>query len=194
MQIKNYKKQLVLVGGGHANIQVLKKLCMNEFAGLHTILVSEKYCATYSGLTPAYLQGQVEKKEISIDLQRLCFNAGATFINDSITSLDAASQSISLKNYPCINYDLLSINTGSISKKSNIQIHNHSYCVMVKPISAFVEQIEKIDDIVFRNKKTKLAIIGNGIAGYEISYSLCQRYKNKVTITLIGTNKINEQK
>ncbi|MDC3109133.1 bifunctional pyridine nucleotide-disulfide oxidoreductase/selenide, water dikinase SelD, partial [Alphaproteobacteria bacterium] len=78
----NLTKQLVLVGGGHANVQVLKKLCMNRVKGLHTILISEHYEATYSGMTPGYIHKDFSKQEISIDLQRLCFNAGATFIKD----------------------------------------------------------------------------------------------------------------
>ena len=186
MQQKFYSKQLILLGGGHSNIQVLKKLCMNEYIGLQTILISENYEATYSGLTPAYLQNQIKKSEISIDLQRLCFNAGATFIKDRVVSLDAINQSINLQNHPSIDYDLLSINTGSISKKVNIKTHDQAKIIMVKPINLFIEQIEKIDNLVNNNENTKITIIGNGIAGYEICFSLHQRYKNKISITLIG--------
>ena len=193
MQKNNLTKQLVLIGGGHANIQVLKKLCMNTFIGLNTILISDRYDAVYSGLTPAFLQNQIGKKDISIDLQRLCFNAGATFINDSIVSLDASNQFIELEKNPGISYDLLSINTGSISKKSKIKKHIRSICIPVKPISTFVDQIEKIDHLVFKEKKKYLTIIGKGIAGYEISFSLSQRYKDQVKITIVGSNDIKEQ-
>ena len=193
MQQKFYSKQLILLGGGHSNIQVLKKLCMNEYIGLQTILISENYDATYSGLTPAYLQNQIKKSEISIDLQRLCFNAGATFIKDRVVSLDAINQSINLQNHPSIDYDLLSINTGSISKKVNIKTHDQAKIIMVKPINLFVEQIEKIDKLVNKNENAQITIIGNGIAGYEICFSLYQRYKNKITITLVGSKDINEK-
>ena len=107
-------KQLVLVGGGHANVQVLKKLCMNGIKGLHTILISEHFEATYSGMTPGYIHEDFSKNEISIDLQRLCFNAGATFIKDKVINLDTHYQELKLQNFPNIIYDLLSINTGSI--------------------------------------------------------------------------------
>ena len=50
-----FTKQLVLVGGGHANVQVLKELCMIKVRGLHTILISEHIDATYSGMTPGYI-------------------------------------------------------------------------------------------------------------------------------------------
>ena len=193
MQQRFYSRQLILLGGGHSNIQVLKKLCMSEYIGLKTVLISENYEATYSGLTPSYLQNQIKKNKISIDLQRLCFNAGATFIKDCVISLDTNNQIINLQNHPSIDYDLLSINTGSISKKIDIKIHDQAKIIMVKPINLFVELIQKIDNLVKKSDNTHITIIGNGIAGYEICFSLHQRYKNKVTITLIGSKKISEK-
>jgi NAD(P)H-nitrite reductase large subunit len=43
-------------------------------------------------------------------------------------------------------------------------------------------------------KNTQITIIGNGIAGYEICFSLHQRYKNKITITLIGSKGYSRKK
>ncbi len=108
----NFTKQLILIGGGHANVQVLKKLCMNSIKGLNTILISEYFEATYSGMTPGFIHEEFSRKEISIDLQRLCFNAGATFIKDKVIKLDTNNKELQLQNSPPINYDLLSINTG----------------------------------------------------------------------------------
>ena len=62
----SFNKQLVLIGGGHANVQVLRKLCMNEYKGLHIILISENYNAIYSGMTPGYIQGSYSLTDISI--------------------------------------------------------------------------------------------------------------------------------
>ena len=115
-------KQLVLIGGAHAKVQVLKKLCKNNIKGLHTILISEHFEATYSGMTPGFIHEDFSKEEISIDLQRLCFNAGATFIRDKVTKLDSNNNELQLQNLPPINYDLLSINTGSISNTKKINL------------------------------------------------------------------------
>ena len=132
----NLIKQLVLIGGGHANVQILKKLCMNRIKGLHTILISEHFEATYSGMTPGYIHRDFSLEEISIDLQRLCFNAGATFIKDKVIKLETSNKKVVLQNYPSINYDLLSINTGSISNTKGIKIEKLSKCFFAKPISS----------------------------------------------------------
>jgi len=92
LQQTYFNKQLVLIGGGHANVQVLRKLCMSEYMGLNIILISEDYKAIYSGMTPGYIKKFYSLEDISIDLQRLCFNAGATFIKDVVINLDTQNQ------------------------------------------------------------------------------------------------------
>ena len=77
-------------------------------------------------MTPGYIHKDFSKDEISIDLQRLCFNSGATFIKDKVIKLDTNRREIILQNFPSINYDLLSINTGSISNTKKIKIENSS--------------------------------------------------------------------
>ena len=116
-----FTKQLVLIGGGHANVQVLRKLCMNEYKGLNVILISEENKSIYSGMTPGYINKFYSLEDISIDLQRLCFNAGATFIKDKVINLDNKNQIIHLNQNPSISYDALSINSGSISNNQNIK-------------------------------------------------------------------------
>mgnify|MGYP001962302884 FL=1 len=188
----NFTKQLVLIGGGHANIQVLRKLCMNNLKGLHTILISEHFEATYSGMTPGYIHKDFSKEEISIDLQRLCFNAGATFIRNKVVKLETNNQKLELQNLPSIYYDLLSINTGSTSNSKGIKIENSSRCFFVKPISLLVKNLSKIDQII-KNKKSKIAIIGGGVASYELAFSLSRRYENNLEITILGKNILKEK-
>ncbi len=188
----NFTKQLVLIGGGHANVQVLKKLCMNNLKGLHTILISEHFEATYSGMTPGYIHKDFSKEEISIDLQRLCFNAGAIFIKDKVVKIETNYQKLKLQNLPSIYYDLLSINTGSISNTKGIKIENSSRYFFVKPISLLVKNLSEIDQII-KNKKSKIAIIGGGVASYELAFSLSRRYENKLEITILGKNILKER-
>ena len=104
---------------------------MNNIKGLHTILISEHFEAIYSGMTPGFIHEDFSKEEISIDLQRLCFNAGATFIKDKVIKLDTNLKELHLQNFPSVNYDLLSINSGSISNTKKINIENSSKCFFV---------------------------------------------------------------
>jgi len=188
----SFQNQLVLVGGGHANIQVLKELCMKNYQGLHTILVSKEYHATYSGMTPGFFFNKFSQQEIDIDLQRLCFNAGATFIKDEVIDLDLQQNKIKLLKYPSIHFDICSLNTGSISNNQNLNIVNFSNCINVKPISDLVKKLPEIDQVISRENSC-ISIIGSGIAAYEISFSLKQRYSDKVKINIIGDKHLSEK-
>ena len=187
-----FQNQLVLVGGGHANIQVLRELCMKNYQGLHTILVSKEYHATYSGMTPGFFFNKFSQQEIDIDLQRLCFNAGATFIKDEVIDLNLQQNEIKLLKYPSIYFDILSLNTGSISNYQNLNIESFSNCINVKPISDLVKKLPEIDNIVSK-ENCCVSIIGSGIAAYEISFSLKQRYLDKVKINIIGDKHLSEK-
>ena len=193
MQQTYYKKQLVLLGGGHAHVQVLRKLCMNFYEGLHVILINNYRESAYSGMTPGYIQNFYKIHEIMIDLQRLCFNAGVTFINDEVIQLQTEKKKIILKNRPSVHYDLLSINTGSISKKINLNIHKNSKCIFIKPINNLIKNLKTIDSLVKKNNDIKINIIGGGVAAFEISFALRLRYLNKVSITIISKNILLEK-
>ena len=166
---------------------------MNRIKGLHTILISEHFEATYSGMTPGYIHRDFSREEISIDLQRLCFNAGATFIKDKVIKLETNNKKIVLQNFPSINYDILSINTGSISNTKGIKIEKLSKCFFAKPISSLVKNLSQIDQII-SNKKNRISIIGGGVASYELAFSLIRRYENNLKITIFGKNILKEKK
>ena len=182
----------MLIGGGHANVQVLKKLCMNKIKGLHTILINEHFESTYSGMTPGYIHRDFSLEEISIDLQRLCFNAGATFIKDKVIKLETKHKKVVLQNYPSMKYDLLSINTGSISNTKRIKIEKFSKFFFAKPISSLVNNLSKIDQII-SNNRIRISIIGGGVASYELAFSLLRRYENNLEIYIFGKNFLNEK-
>jgi len=192
LQDNFFKKQLVLVGGGHANVQVLRKLCMNIYQGLHTILINSSIDSIYSGMTPSYIQKYYNYDEITIDLQRLCFNAGATFIEDEVIKLDTDLKKIILMNRPSLNYDLLSINTGSVSNLKKIKIQKNAKYIFVKPINNLVKNLKVLDDLIKNKPNSAISIIGGGVAAFEISFALTERYGEKKSIKIISSNPLSE--
>jgi len=166
---------------------------MNFYEGLHVILVNDSLESAYSGMTPAYIQDFYKINEIIIDLQRLCFNAGVTFINDEVVQLQTEKKKVILKNRPSIHYDLLSINTGCISKKNNIKIHENAKYIFIKPINNLIKNLKTLDEIVKNTNNIKINIIGGGVAAFEISFALRQRFQNRVLITIISKNILLEK-
>ncbi len=104
---------LILLGGGHAQISVLKSLGMQPIEGLRITLVSRDRLTPYSGMLPGYIEGRYSKTESMIDLVRLAHFAGARFIHDHATGIDPDKHMLFLANHPPVHYDRLSVNIGS---------------------------------------------------------------------------------
>lgn len=162
-------KHLVLLGGGHAQISVLKSLIMNPIEGLRITLVSRDVMTPYSGMLPGYLEGQYHEDDITIDLSHLARLAGARFIHAAAESIDPDAKMIMIKDRPPLSYDVLSINIGSNPDPDAIK-GARKYAVAVKPISTLLKRIEPV--LSNENMVGNLTIIGGGAAGVEVALSL----------------------
>ena len=148
--------------------------------GLNIILISEDYKAIYSGMTPGYIKKFYSLEDISIDLQRLCFNAGAIFIKDKVINLDTENQKIYLKDNPPVSFDILSINSGSISNNRITNLNNEPKIISVKPISSLIANLSHIDSLIENSSQKKVSIIGGGVAAFELSFALYERYDGNI--------------
>ncbi|MGC6484942.1 MAG: selenide, water dikinase SelD [Candidatus Puniceispirillales bacterium] len=164
-------QHLVLLGGGHAQVAVLKDLAMRPIPGLRVTLISRDIMTPYSGMLPGFMEGCYTADEITIDLSHLARHAGARFIHGEVRSLNADAKTITLAGRPPLHFDLLSINIGS-SPDPNALPGAAAHATPIKPISTLVTRFEKI---IRNSEGQRIAIIGGGAAGVEVALALHQR-------------------
>jgi selenide,water dikinase len=162
-------KDLVLIGGGHSHVAVLKRFGMNPIPGLQITLITRDVHTPYSGMLPGYIAGHYRYDESHIDLGPLVKFAGARLIHAPATFLELENKQVICGDRPPINYDVLSINTGSTP--SHIEVPgSKQYALAVKPINEFLLGWEALMKNALESKgEFKVVVVGSGAGGVEVA-------------------------
>ena len=165
-------RHLVLLGGGHAHIGVLRMLGMHPEPDLKVTLVSPSRETPYSGLLPGVVGGHSSEQDLYIDLGRLCQFAGADLVLATATAIDPGGSEIELRNRPNLAYDYLSIDVGIEPALTDLAEFDEAL-VPVKPIAGFMARF----NLVYEQYRGggAFAIVGAGAAGLELAFALNHR-------------------
>ncbi|XOV81879.1 MAG: selenide, water dikinase SelD [bacterium] len=171
-------RDLVLLGGGHAHVSVLKKFAMKPESGVRLTLISRHPQTPYSGMLPGCIAGAYVPEDIHINLGPLCQFANARLICAEVIGVDPILQRVQLHDRPPLQYDLLSINTGAVPAAP------YADAVTVKPISTFLPKWHDIQSTI--QPGDHLAIVGAGAGGVELAFAARKALPEAVKISLCG--------
>lgn len=170
-------KELVLVGGGHAHVAVLRRFGMRPVPGLRITLVTRDVQTPYSGMLPGYLAGHYSFDQCHIDLRPLAHFAGARLYHAEAQGVDLAERRILVAGRPPVAYDLLSINTGSRPRSVDVP-GAAEHAIPVKPIDEFLERWEALIARVLASRGPfRIGVVGGGAGGVELALATQYRLR-----------------
>lgn len=169
---------IVLLGAGHAHVEVLRRFAMRPAPGVRLTLIGREPETPYSGMLPGLIRGEYTIEEAHIDLAPLAAAAGARLILGEATAIGLADRTVSIQGRPPVAFDLLSVDVGGVPKVP---------CaggVAVKPIGQFLHRLEQLEAEL--RPGDRIAVVGGGPAGTELALALAARFAGRFRLLLVS--------
>ncbi|MEX2570018.1 MAG: FAD-dependent oxidoreductase [Gemmatimonadota bacterium] len=167
---------LVLVGGGHAHVQVLESMARSAWPRVRTMLVSPEPRQAYSGMIPGYLQGTYAADEIAIDLPALCAAAGAEFRAARAERVDATRRVVHTSAGP-IPFTYAGLDVGSVPAGLGLPGVREN-TLRPRPLHAATALRGRLDELAEdagRGGRVHIGVVGAGAGGVEIALAAHRR-------------------
>jgi NADH dehydrogenase FAD-containing subunit len=187
--VRGYQpRQLVLLGGGMANLQVLADLAAKPLPELRIILIAPHPRSIYPGMLAGMVAGHYSADECAIPLEPLVRRAGIRWLQHDITALNTRTQILRLDDGTGQHYDWLSINTGPVQNRDQMDqtlpgAREHG--LFVHPMESFAALWPRVCELS-QTRALRVAIIGGGIAAMELALAVRQRMPNSAVTLIAG--------
>ncbi|MCC7326902.1 MAG: FAD-dependent oxidoreductase [Burkholderiales bacterium] len=168
------QQRIILVGGGHSHVEVLRRFALRRDPMVALTLVSPDPSTAYSGMLPGLVAGHYTREQAHIALAPLATWAGARFVIDRIVGVDLDARIAALASGERVAFDLLSIDVGSAPDTSVPGAR--VFTIPVKPVAAFLAQWAQMEARAADGTLRGIAIVGGGAGGVELALAMQHRF------------------
>ena len=167
-------KRLLLLGGGHAHVEVLRSFAAEPVDGCEIALVSPEARQLYSGMVPGVVAGHYALDDCAIDLAALSKRAAGSFRRTTASLVDPSRREVMLADGTALDYDVLSIDIGArafIGGAKGVERH----AVPVRPLEMAVRGWEHVRELAAGGEVRSITMVGGGAAGVELALAMQYR-------------------
>ena len=164
-------KRLVLLGGGHAHVEVLRNLALDPPSGVEVTLVSPHARMLYTGMVPGVIAGHYALADAAIDLAALSKAAGAALVLTTASIVSPAQRQVTCSDASVLPYDVLSLDVGSspvTGKATGVAKH----AVVMRPLEGLVRGWGDVRERALAGHVKSVTIVGAGAAGVELALAM----------------------
>jgi len=167
-------KRLLLLGGGHAHVEVMRDFGRAPPPDTHVTVLSRARFTPYSGMLPGLVAGHYRHEESHIDLAWLARSTGCDFVEAEARHLDPRERAVACTDDSRAGYDVISIDIGSTPAAAGVPGAD-SHTLAIKPVDAFLARWKTIEARVAAGERLRIAVVGGGAGGVELLLSLQDR-------------------
>jgi selenide,water dikinase len=164
-------RRLLLLGGGHAHIEVLRAFALEAVPGWQVTLASPFDRQIYSGMVPGFIAGHYTLDECAIDLAALAHRAGVTFQRSAASLVDPARREVIFGDGASLAYDLLSLDIGApvaVGKARGVERH----AVRIRPLEEAMRAWSQVRERARAAAVRSITLVGGGAAGVELALAM----------------------
>jgi len=164
-------KRLVLLGGGHAHIEVLRDLAARPLQDVEVTVVTPYSRLIYTGMVPGVIAGHYALADSAVDVAALCRAAGATLMLTSASRVHPSERELSCSDGSALAYDVLSLDVGSVPVIGGA-LGVERNAVLMRPMEALVRGWVDVRARAKAGKVGSITVVGAGAAGVELALAM----------------------
>lgn len=178
--------KLLLVGAGHAHLQVLARLAQDRPAHLDVTLLTPYPSLSHSAMVPGVLAGHFARDECQIRLSPWLKRSGARVVQGRAYRIDTTARQVHFQLRPQdpeptpLGYDLLSLDVGGTYNPDWLDHHlpgAREHALLLRPLERLLRLWGDVLTLA-NSRPLSLAVVGAGAAGCEIALAMAQRLAN----------------
>ncbi|HEX5633165.1 MAG TPA: FAD-dependent oxidoreductase, partial [Gemmatimonadales bacterium] len=172
-------KRLVLLGGGHAHVEVLRDFGERPDASVELTLVTPFPSLTYTGMLPGHVAGHYALDECTLDLEALAARARARVVLSPASLVSADANEVVCANGTAVPYDVLSMNVGSVPFVGDARgVERHA--IVLRPLGRLVEGWNEMLARAGDGAVRVVTVVGGGAGGLELALAMKHRFRREL--------------
>lgn len=185
-------KRLLLVGGGHAHLGLLKTIADLKEHGVETLLLSPEPKHPYSGMAPGLVGAQYGAGQINFPVRQLIESAGGSFIEGAAARCDPEARVLYTTAGEELDYDVVSFNVGSVVPTEPLVPQEEADAVgdsifPAKPVSCLELASKRIGG---GDPPRRVCVVGGGPGGVELAANIKWRLGAESHVSLYAGSQV----
>lgn len=178
-------KKLLLIGAGHAHVEVLRQFSLHPAANAAITMVSPQRQMTYAGMLPGLVAGHYTAGQCQVDLGPLAQKAGIELLADRVVGLDAEGQVAMTASGRPLEFDFASIDIGVTPFAPEVP-GLRRFALLAKPVEVFLEGWNRVRELAREGGLSRLTVVGGGAAAVELMLAMQHRLRRELPQSAFG--------